>query len=83
VLEDPEVWAASRPPVLRWLGLRLVRQGWFVNALLPLARWLANRPPGALDPLAKLTYSLVQRHNELLGMASVDRSRSRNCAGSR
>jgi hypothetical protein len=82
-LEDPEVWAADRPPVLRWLGVRLVRQGWFVNALLPLARWLAGRPPGALDPLARLIYSLVQRHNELLGMASGDRSRFRNGAGSR
>jgi len=74
-LEDPKVWVAERPLVLRWLGIHLVRQGWLVNALLPLARWLADRPPGALDPLAQLTYSLVQRHNELLGMASVDRSR--------
>ena len=71
-LEDPEFWAADRPPVLRWLGIRLVRQGWLVNALLPLARWLACRPPDALQPWAGLIYSLVQRHNELLGMASVD-----------
>jgi hypothetical protein len=70
-LEDPAIWAADRPPVLRWLGIRLVRQGWFVDALLPLVRWLADRPPGALQPLAGLTYSLVQRHNELLGIAGV------------
>ena len=49
---------------------RLIPARWFFAALPPV-RWLADRPPGALQPWVGPIYSLVQRHNELLGIASV------------
>jgi hypothetical protein len=62
-----ELWS-----VLRQLLNRMIPDRWFFAALMSLVRRLADRPPGALQPVAGLTYSLVLRHHQLLGMASVD-----------
>jgi hypothetical protein len=57
--------------VLRQLLNQMIPDRWFFASLMSLARRLADRLPDQLQPLAGPSYSLVQRHNELLGIASV------------
>jgi glycosyltransferase involved in cell wall biosynthesis len=70
-LLDPATNLAGRPSILRWLGSRLVHWPWLAAALLPSTRWLAHRPPGALQAWVGPLFWLAAFHNRLLGSDSV------------
>jgi hypothetical protein len=72
-LLEPEAWFADRPRVLRQLLGRMVRWRWLNAALLPVARTLADRPPGRLQPWAGRLYWLIVLHHRFLGIGSAQK----------